>query len=175
MMKVLITGYPDTGKSSVAKELQRRGHIAYDTETMRGYMHTESGQTGARIPLPQPVPRGWFETPGGYNWDIPRVIALLNTYEDVFICALADNQETIYKEFDKIFLLKLEDIEMAHRLHSRTSTNYGKDPSEVADILTNHQPFEKSLLSRTSAILVNTTPTVVGVVDEILSQINEVR
>ena len=94
-MKALVTGYPSTGKSSITKELRQRRHVAYDTETMRGYMHAESIQTGARIPLPQPVPRGWFGTTGGYNWDITRVIALLNAHEDIFICALADNQEII--------------------------------------------------------------------------------
>jgi len=174
-MKVLITGYPGTGKSSVAKELQRRGHVAYDTEAMRGYMHAESIQTGIRIPLPQPVPRGWFGTTGGYNWDIPRVTELLNTYDDVFICALADNQERLYELFDKIFLLTLDEVEMEQRLRSRNTTSYGKDPGELADILTYHQHFEESLLNGTGAISipVNAKPDLSEVVNEILDHTHD--
>jgi len=174
-MKVLVTGYPGTGKSSVAKELQRRGHTAYDTEAMRSYMHAESIQTGARIPLPQPVPRGWFETAGGYNWDIPRVTTLLNAHEDVFICALADNQEELYDMFDKIFLLTLNELEMEHRLRLRDTTDYGKDPGELADILVHHLHFEQGMLNNVGAVPVDATHAIPEVVNEILSHISEGR
>jgi 2-phosphoglycerate kinase len=171
-MKSLVTGYPGTGKSSVARELQRRGHVSYDTEAMRGYMHAESIQTGAKIPLPQPVPRGWFEVIGGYNWDIPRVTSLLNTHEDVFICALADNQESLYNMFDRIFLLTLNELEMERRLCSRITTDYGKDPGELADILVHHRHFEQSLLNNARAIPVDSAHAIPEVVNEILDHIS---
>ncbi len=171
-MKALITGYPGTGKSSVARELQKRGHNAYDTEAMRGYMHAESLKTGKRIPLPNPVPRGWFETTGGYNWDIPHVSVLLSSYDDVFVCALADNQEELYDLFDIIFLLTLDEVEMEHRLRLRSDTTYGKDPHELADILLHHRHFEQSLLAH-GAVAVNAAQAIPQVVNEILSHVHD--
>jgi hypothetical protein len=169
-VKVLITGYPGTGKSSVAKELQERGHAAYDTEAMRGYMHAESVENSRRIRVPSPVPRDWFDDIGNINWDIPRVTTLLNSHDDVFICALADNQEALYDLFDFIFLLTLDEIEMEQRLRSRTTTNYGKDSGELADIFVNHQHFEQSLRER-GAIEISVKPALSEVVNEILGHV----
>lgn len=167
MGRYLITGYPGTGKSSIARELKKRGHAAYDTEAMRGYMHVESITSGKRIPLPSPVPRGWFDITGGYNWDIPRVLSLINLRDDIFICALADNQESLYDSFDKVFLLILDETELEKRLRLRTTTNYGKDAGELADILTSHRHFEQSLLAR-GAIGISVSKAVPEVVNEIL-------
>lgn len=166
-MKAFITGYPGTGKSSVARELKQRGYQAYDTEAMRNYMHPEDIISGRRVQIPTPVPRGWFDTTGSYNWDIPRVIVLLNSHEDVFICALADNQNSLFEYFDKIFVLVLDEVELENRLQQRTTTTYGKDHDELADILVLHKHFEQSLIEN-GAIAINTHDSVQFVVDELL-------
>jgi hypothetical protein len=167
MSKFLVTGYPSTGKSSIAHELQRRGHVAYDTESMRDYMYAESIETGRRIPLPSPVPAGWFDTTGRYIWDINRIMKLMQQHDDVYICALADNQDEIYGFFDKIFLLLLDETLMRHRLEWRTTTRYGKDSSEVSDIMKMHQHFESGLLN-VGAIRIDTDKALPDVVSEIL-------
>ncbi len=167
MGKYLVTGYPGTGKSSIAKELARRGRIAYDTEAMRGYMHAEDLQSGKRIPIPRPVPRGWFDTTGAYNWDILRVTTLLQKDDDVYICALADNQESFYDAFDKIFLLLLDEPLLQHRIELRTTTDYGKEHDEMADILLMHRRFESSLLNA-GAIPINVQKSLHDVVEEII-------
>jgi broad-specificity NMP kinase len=167
-MKALVTGYPGTGKSSVARELQKRGYAAYDTEAMRGYMHAENVSTGKKITIPKPVPRGWFDTTGNYNWDIPRVEALINEHDDIFICALADNQELLYDLFDKIFVLTLDEAELEKRLLLRTSTEYGKDREELADILLLHKHFEDSLFDK-GAIRIDVRRPVHDVANEIIN------
>lgn len=167
----LVTGYPGTGKSSVARELQRRGHTAYDTEAMRGYMHAESTETGRRIPLPSPVPAGWFDDVGTYIWDVNRVTALLRRHDDtddVYICALADNQEDFYGMFDKIFLLLLDITLMQHRLEQRTTSDYGKDRQELSDILKMHRHFERSLLAA-GAVGISTDRPLQQVAGEIIA------
>jgi hypothetical protein len=167
MSKFLVTGYPGTGKSSIAHELQRRGHVAYDTESMRGYMYAESIQTGRRIPLPSPVPADWFDTTGRYVWDLSRIMKLMQQHDDVYICALADNQEELYGFFDKIFLLLLDETLMRHRLEQRTTTRYGKDSDELSDIMKMHRHFESSLLNA-GAVSIHTDKALPDVVSEIL-------
>jgi gluconate kinase len=155
MAKFLVTGYPGTGKSSVANELKKLGRNAYDTESMHAYMHAESLDNGRREPLPRPVPRGWFTT-NAYNWDIIRVQQLLDAHDELYICALADNQELLYPSFDKIFLLMLDETVLQQRLAMRTTANYGKDRDELSDILLAHRHFEQSLLAQ-GAIPINVT------------------
>lgn len=165
-MKVLITGYPGTGKSTIAKALKTRGRHAYDTEAMRNFMHAEANSTSRRIAIPSPVPRGWFDTTGSYNWDVPRVTTLIQSYKDVFICALADNQEIFYPLFDKIFIL-LDEVELEKRLRLRFTTPYGKDRDELVDILLLHKHFEQSLIEN-GAVPINVQPSVIDIVDTIL-------
>lgn len=166
MAKFLVTGYPSTGKSSIAHELRERGHFAYDTESMRGYMHAEEITSGRRVLLPSPVPADWFNS-YRYVWDIDRVTQLLGQHDDVYVCALADNQEELYSTFDKIFLLLLDETLMRHRLEWRTTTRYGKDRNELSDIMKMHGHFESSLLNA-GAIGINTDKALPDVVSEIL-------
>ncbi len=55
-MNYLITGFPGMGKSTIAAELKRRGHKAYDPQNMRTYMHVEDQQTGKHTTAPQGLP-----------------------------------------------------------------------------------------------------------------------
>jgi hypothetical protein len=168
MGRFLITGYPGTGKSSVARGLQKRGHKAYDSEAMRGYMHAVSLVTGRKILLPSPVPASWFQTTGAYIWDVNKVTQLIQQNDDIFICALADNQQDFYDLFDGIILLILDETLMRHRLELRTDTDYGKDPRELSDIMKGHRHFEQSLLEK-GALPVDTSSALPEIVDRILS------
>jgi hypothetical protein len=167
-MKALVTGYPGTGKSSIAKSLKERGYDAYDIEAMPGYMHAVDSETGVKITLPSPVPRNWFENVGAYNWDSGRILRILDEHDDVYICALADNQKELYDSFDILFLLTLDEVDMESRLLSRMTTHYGKDQGELADILMNHRHFEDSLLNL-GAHPINTKCALPEIVDEILT------
>ncbi len=171
-MKVLITGYPGTGKSTIAKALKIRGRHAYDTEAMRNYMHAEDIDSGKRIAVPSPVPRGWFDNTGSYNWDVNRVTGLINSFEDIYICALADNQEEFYSLFDKIFILLLDEVELENRLLLRSSTPYGKDKDELTDIMSLHTHFEQSLIEY-GAIPINVHPSIDNIVERILNPSND--
>ena len=77
--------------------------------------------------------------------------------------------------FDKIFLLTLNELEMEHRLRLRDTTDYGKDPGELADILVHHLHFEQGMLNNVGAVPVDATHAIPEVVNEILSHISEGR
>src|SRR4051812_28684413 len=108
-MKCLVTGYPGSGKSTLAEALQARGLNVYDTELLPNYTRVEDHKTGRPIAEPADMPSGWFGTIGAYNWDRSKMKALLMSDQDLFVCALATNQDKFYRYFDKIFVLTASD------------------------------------------------------------------
>lgn len=169
-MNYLITGFPGTGKSTIAKALKNRGHRAYDPQAMHSYMHIESRATGSHMHAPESVPHGWYDTVAGFNWNLAKVERLLQSTEDIFICSMAHNQHELYDQFDKIFVLTLDTMDLIDRLNSRWGNTIGKSPDELADILALHESFEQSLLNR-GAVRVNVARPINEVVDKILAKI----
>ncbi len=168
MSTFLITGFPGVGKSTLAKELSRRGHKAYDPEKIRGIMHVEDRSTGIHITKPIPLPPGWYDNVGAFNWDISKLEKLFKTDEDVYICSLAHNQRQHAELFSQIFVLTLDDVELEQRLRSRDEHSLGKTKDEIQDIMKLHRAFEQTLV-QDGAIEVNAANPPSIIVDTILS------
>lgn len=169
-MKILITGFPGTGKSSIAEELKRRGRNAYDPQSMHDYMHVGDRDTGRHIKQPESVPAGWYDNVGAYNWDLVKLEKLVQGNEDIFICSKAHNQSDFYNVFDKIFILTLDFTELLHRLNMRAGKSIGKSPEELSDIFSHKNHFEKSLINN-GATEINASKPLHNIVDEILSSV----
>lgn len=169
-MNYLITGFPGMGKTAIARELVARGCAAYDPETIEGFMFTIDRKTGERIDPPYPVPQGWYDECGAYNWDSARIHELLASEGDVYVCSKAHNQQDFYVYFDKIFVLKLDDTTLTKRLRDRPGQMIGKSQVELDDILRLHEPFESTLLLH-GAYAISASPSLDVVVDSILAQV----
>jgi broad-specificity NMP kinase len=171
MKNYLITGVAGTGKSTLAKELRRRGYAAYDTE--EGFSYYIDKRTGERCAYPkQPSPE-WYENHERV-FDEKILMNLLKKHADetLFICSITANQAKFYPQFDKIFLLSAPDDVITHRLGTRTNNYFGRHPLDLQRVIGRHQQFDDELKAL-GAQPVDSTQPIEAVAGEILSYINE--
>ena len=93
-----------------------------------------------------------------------RVAELLKSYDDIFICALADNQADFYDCLDMIFVLTLDEPVMRQRLESRETTDSSKDAGELSDIFWRHREFDEGLPAA-GAMAIDTEKSIQSVAD----------
>jgi broad-specificity NMP kinase len=168
-MKYLITGVAGTGKSTLAKELRRRGYAAYDVE--EGFSYHINKQTGERASYPtNPTPE-WYEQHERV-FDEAVLMNLLKKHagEPLFICSITANQAKFYPQFDKIFLLTAPDDVITYRLGTRTNNYFGRHPLELQRVIGRHQQFDDEMLA-IDAQPVDSTRPIGAVADDILSSI----
>jgi len=166
-MKVLITGYPATGKSSVADELARRGYAAYNTDDMPGLSH-HIHKDGTPVDLS----KGHIEDKSKLEWvwNKAKFTELLHSADKVFICAITSRQHEFYDQFDKIFVLTIDEPTLRHRLHTRTTNDFGKHPNELKMLIEGREGFVKQMLKE-GAITIDATQPLSKVVDDILGKL----
>lgn len=169
MKNYLITGVAGTGKSTIAKELRRRGYAAYDTE--EGFSYYVDKQTGERCAYPARPSQEWYDRHERV-FDEKILMNLLKKHagEPLFICSITANQSKYYGQFDKIFLLTAPDDVITHRLGTRTNNYFGRHPLDLQRVIGRHQQFDDELKA-VGAILVDSTQPIEKVADEILSEI----
>lgn len=167
MPAYLITGYPATGKSSVAQELARRGYTAYDTDNMPGVSH-HIHKDGTPVDLS----KGHIEDKSELDWvwDKVQLTKLLRSATDVFICAITSRQHEFYDQFDKIFVLMIDEDTLKHRLVTRTTNDFGKHPNEMAMLINGREGFAQQMIKE-GAIPIDAVQTLSKVVDDIFREL----
>jgi dephospho-CoA kinase len=171
-MKYLITGFPGTGKSTVSDELEHRGYKSYNTDDIPGFSYFIDRKTRQRVDKPANAPSDW-NINHDWVWKPEKIEEAMNQSGDAFICTITPSQIDYYDRFDKIFVLTLDENTMLHRLATRTSNDYGKKPEELEHILKNYKKFGNDLAKSHNAILIDASPPLQKVVDEILSHTND--
>jgi shikimate kinase len=96
------------GKSTILRELHRRGHTVADTDY-----------------------DGWVLPDGG--WDEPRMDALLARHADLIVCGTVANQGRFYDRFQHVVLLSAPVAVLLRRVARRTNP-YGRTPEQRAEI-----------------------------------------
>lgn len=168
-MRYLITGVAGTGKSTIAKELRRRGYAAYDTE--EGFSYYVDKRTGERCAYPAKPSQEWYDRHERV-FDEKILMNLLKKHagEPLFIASITANQAKYYDQFDKIFLLTAPDDVITHRLGTRTNNYFGRHPLDLQRVIGRHEQFDDEMKA-VGAVTIDSTEPIEQVAEEILSHL----
>lgn len=176
MKKMLLTGMSGTGKSTVIRELQRRGIRAIDLDD-DGWSHWIYTDTGLPAPEPAPGEYPWDEL--DWVWNEERIENLL-TPEDagggpaLVVAGTSENQGKFYPHLDYVVLLSAPAHVVMHRVDVRQNHPYGATPRTRARILEHTRILEhiktvEPLLRRGATHEIDTTAPLVEVVERVIT------
>lgn len=173
MPLVYITGISASGKSSVCKELKRRGYEAYDADKdgVAFFYNNETGKAITKKIAPKDRTPEWRAK---HTWKAKRedVKKLAREAKDklIFLCGVTSNDaDELWDLFDQVFALTIDEATLRHRVTSRTNNDFGKNPNELADLL-RWQRTASEGYKKLGAILIDAAKPLDEVADEILKQ-----
>jgi thymidylate kinase len=168
----LIEGVSGAGKTTVADELQRRGHHVVHGDRELAYV----GDPEMGEPLDGPAPEGvtdrlWWAYER-WIWDVDKVKSLVadQSYAQSFFCGGSRNSHRFIDLFDDVFVLDADLDTLNRRVAPRPEDEFGGKPEERALIARVHATKEG--LPK-NAVSIDATASVTRVVDRILSKSEE--
>ncbi len=173
MKRIYITGISGTGKSAIAKELEKRGVFAFSIDEVDDLCHWIDRKMGSIAHDYQPT-REWLDA---HDWicDIEKLKQMLNFDKEVVIATgISTNQDEYLSLFDKILLLQCSEKTFMGRMEKRhknpEENSFGKHQAERDYAGAIYKDFEEKLL-KLGAVSINVENPISVVVDEILSKI----
>lgn len=163
----LIEGVSGTGKTTVAEELQRRGHHVIHGDRELAYVgDPETGE-----PLDRPACESVADTAAWVNkhwiWPLDKVKALVADQRNAtsFFCGASRNSHHFIDLFDEVFVLDVDLDTLKRRLARRPADEFGGKPVERELIARLHATKED--LPK-NAVRIDATAPVARVAEEIL-------
>jgi hypothetical protein len=153
----LIEGVSGTGKTSVCKELQRRGYHAINGDNELAYQgDPETGK-----------PTGGH-THEHHIWHVDKIKAIVANQDEAvtFFCGGSRNFSKFIDIFDGVFVLEVDLGTLNRRLDERSEDEWGGKQRERELIVRLHQTKEDT----PNGIIIDATAPIARVVDEILRQ-----
>lgn len=131
MSFVYIKGTPGAGKTTLCKELQRRGYEAHDADDsdMGGPYNNLTKQ---RVEYPDHPTLDWYERHSYLL--IPEAVESLkrkSKNKTIFLCGTSSNEDDFWHLFDKVIFLNVDEQTIRHRIANRIDNNYGKATHEL--------------------------------------------
>ena len=155
----LVEGVSGTGKTSVCRELKRRGFQAINGDRELAYQGDPETGEGTDTALHQ-----------HHIWNVGRVRALVadNHVPVTFFCGGSRNFKKFTDLFDEVFVLDI-DLETLHRrLDQRPQEEWGSKPSERELIVRLHRTKEDI---PSNGVVIDATRPLLEVVDDILRHV----
>ena len=151
---ILVTGVSGSGKSTICRELKRRGYEAYDIEKIRSLFSMVQRRTGR-------VVREWDNSDlrliKQMDWicNRERLAKLIhrNTGGIVFYCGTATNIGDIRDLFDQVLLLKCSPRVLRERLKSRATNDFARNPRVLAWVLRSKNRWESEISHGETAVV----------------------
>jgi broad-specificity NMP kinase len=151
-MRVLLTGMSGTGKSTLVRDLRRRGYAAHDADD--GFAEPRAN--------------------GRWGWRADLVADLLAEAPDRLLFFAGCSEEQAELPFDYRVLLTAPRSVLAQRLRTRTSNAYGRDDSELRQVFADVVEVEP-LLRRSADLVLTTTAPPAEIADVLLRRIAGLR
>ncbi|HEY9290195.1 MAG TPA: AAA family ATPase [Microlunatus sp.] len=163
----LVEGVSGAGKTTVAEELERRGHQVVHGD--RVLARTGDPVTGR--PLEEPI-AGWSpeQKHRHHIWNVDQVQTLVadNSQPLTFFCGGSRNFASFLDLFDGVFVLEVDIETLARRLDARPADEFGNLSEERALVLRLHLTREDL---PGAGVSIDATRSVTDVVDEILRHV----
>lgn len=152
----LVEGVSGSGKTSVCRELNRRGYHAINGDLDLAYQGDPDTGEATDSAMHE-----------HHIWDVSRVQALVaEEHEPVtFFCGGSRNFSRFIELFDEVFVLEVDLDTLHRRLDQRPGDEWGSKPPERDLIVRLHRTKED--IPRTG-VVIDATPPLADVVDEIL-------
>lgn len=170
MSLIYITGISGSGKSTVCKELKRRGYEAHDadSEGFNGWCNKETGKAAERYDKDKVDAKEWYKK-NSWNTSRAKVERLTKSAGNklVFLCGVSANEETVWDLFTKVICLSVDKATLRNRITTRTTNEFGKEPYEFEIVLEWYKTYSGDYLKK-GALLVDANRPLNQVVDEIL-------
>lgn len=127
---VLVTGVSGTGKSAVAEVLLEQKHQVIDVDSVPGLCFWVSRKTGKINPVGNLTDiKNDFINNHQYTIDKEMLKTMLSQMEGlVFVFGSVGDNSELTSLSNKVLLLQCESESLAHRLKTRSSNSFGKDP-----------------------------------------------
>lgn len=170
-MKILITGVAGTGKSTISKELKKRGINAIDFSDIPDLCSWRDKTTKKEVKYLPPIEdRKWFDS-NERICDLNKLKNILDKYKDIIIAGIASGNQTEYlKFFDKVLLLQCNPETFINRMNNRVPI-FGKTDAERNFVVDWQKELDPILLSY-GAIPINTEGTIDPVMEKIMTEIS---
>jgi shikimate kinase len=171
MALIFITGISTSGKSSITKELVRRGYEAYDTEHggISAWFDKNTGKRAAEFGQVPERTKDWLDR---HEWLISKewVIEMPDKAKNktVFLCGGSANEPEIREMCQKVIWLKTDEATIRKRVNNPRDHTYGTMPYELAAIIEGNKQKEIEY-TKEGAILIDAAKPLNMVVDKILS------
>jgi len=173
----LIEGVSGTGKTTVAKELQRRGyHVIHGDRELKYRGDPKTGE-----PLEEPLHKSERDKAAWQQehllWDVAKVKSVITDHSTPisFFCGGSRNFDRFIGLLDGIFVLEVDDLDTLYRRLdervARDSTDWGGKPEEKELLARLHRTKDDV---PKGGVVIDATAPIERVVDEILEKCNQV-